>query len=84
MVVASERPVIQTVFNPLGLCKKWARKCLIIKKKWYDFYERNFASTVKKKACSFERIYIFQEVAMPKFTRKKKLWELILPAVLNL
>jgi hypothetical protein len=66
VVVASERPVIQTVFNvPFEKVEIEPGNALIIKRN--DFYEGNFASTVKKHVLS--NVFISLEEAMPKYTK---------------
>jgi amidophosphoribosyltransferase len=56
VVVASERPVIQTVFNVPRKVQEIEPGNDALIKEWNDFYEGNFASQLK--ACSFERIFL--------------------------
>ena len=60
VVVASERPVIQTVFNVANISdvKELERgHALIIKKNGVTSVKRGKQCSREKKSCSFERIY---------------------------
>ena len=84
VVVASERPVIQTVFN-LDFEKIQELQpghALIIKKNGKVTEEEIITPTVKK-ACSFERIYFSRGSDAEIYQERKNLGKLILPAVLN-
>jgi amidophosphoribosyltransferase len=84
VVVASERPVIQTVFN-VDFEKVQELKpgfALIIKKNGKVTEEQILTPTVKK-ACSFERIYFSRGSDAEIYQERKKLGKLILPAVLD-
>jgi len=83
-VVASERPVIQTVFNvPIEKVKELQPgNALIIKKNGTVTEEEIITPTVKK-ACSFERIYFSRGSDADIYTERKQLGKLILPAVLD-
>jgi len=81
VVVASERPVIQTVFN-VGFEKVQPGNALIIKKNGKVTEENIIAPTIKK-ACSFERIYFSRGSDAEIYQERKKLGNLILPAVLE-
>jgi amidophosphoribosyltransferase len=84
VVVASERPVIQTVFN-VGFEKVQELQpgnALIIKKNGNVTEENILAPTIKK-ACSFERIYFSRGSDAEIYQERKNLGKLILPAVLN-
>jgi len=58
VVIASERPVIQTSFNVnINSIKEIGRGNALIIKKSGQVYEKNIQSQKERKACSFERIY---------------------------
>jgi amidophosphoribosyltransferase len=84
VVVASERPVIQTVFNVnINDVKELERgHALIIK--------RNGAITIEevreqlpKKSCSFERIYFSRGSDADIYTERKNLGKLVFPQILE-
>lgn len=83
-VVASERPVIQTVFNvPFEKVQELdPGHALIIKKNGTVTKEEIIVPTVKK-ACSFERIYFSRGSDAEIYQERKDLGKLILPAVLD-
>ncbi len=84
VVVASERPVIQTVFNVAfdKVQELQPGNALIIKKNGKVTEEEIIAPTVKK-ACSFERIYFSRGSDAEIYQERKNLGKLILPAVLE-
>lgn len=84
VVVASERPVIQTVFNvPFEKVQEIEPgNALIIKKNGTVTMEEILVPTVKK-ACSFERIYFSRGSDAEIYQERKNLGRLILPAVLE-
>ncbi len=84
VVVASERPVIQTVFNvPFEKVQELQPgNALIIKKNGTVTKEEIIVPTVKK-ACSFERIYFSRGSDAEIYQERKNLGKLILPAVLE-
>ncbi|MBD0723814.1 amidophosphoribosyltransferase [Flavobacterium sp. L1I52] len=84
VVVASERPVIQTVFNvPFDEVKEIdPGSALIIKKNGAVSMKEILTPTVKK-ACSFERIYFSRGSDAEIYQERKDLGKLILPAVLK-
>ena len=84
VVVASERPVIQTVFNvPFEKVQELQPgNALIIKKNGKVTEEEILTPTVKK-ACSFERIYFSRGSDAEIYQERKNLGKLILPAVLE-
>lgn len=84
VVVASERPVIQTVFNLdfEKIKELQPGNALIIKKNGQVTEEEIIVPTVKK-ACSFERIYFSRGSDAEIYQERKDLGKLILPAVLN-
>ena len=58
VVIASERPVIQTSFNVnINSIKEIGRGNALIIKKSGQIYEKNIQPQKERKACSFERIY---------------------------
>ena len=58
VVIASERPVIQTSFNvKINSIKEIGRGNALIIKKSGQVYEKNIQPQKERKACSFERIY---------------------------
>lgn len=83
-VVASERPVIQTVFNvPFDKVQELdPGHALIIKKNGTVTKEEILTPTVKK-SCSFERIYFSRGSDAEIYQERKNLGKLILPAVLE-
>ena len=84
VVVASERPVIQTVFNvPFEKVQELQPgHALIIKKNGLITEEEIIPPTIKK-ACSFERIYFSRGSDAEIYQERKELGKLILPAVLD-
>ena len=84
VVVASERPVIQTVFNvPFEKVQELdPGKALIIKKNG-SFSLEQILEPLEKKACSFERIYFSRGSDAEIYRERKMLGKLILPAVLD-
>jgi amidophosphoribosyltransferase len=84
VVVASERPVIQTVFNvPFESVQEIEPgNALIIKKNGTISLSQILAPTVKK-ACSFERIYFSRGSDAEIYQERKNLGKLILPSVLK-
>ena len=84
VVVASERPVIQTVFNVDfdKVQELQPGNALIIKKNGTISEEEIITPTVKK-ACSFERIYFSRGSDAEIYQERKLLGKLILPAVLD-
>ena len=84
VVVASERPVIQTVFNvPFEKVRELQPgHALIIKKKGHISEEEIIEPTIKK-ACSFERIYFSRGSDAEIYKERKELGRLIFPSVLK-
>ncbi|WP_395057781.1 amidophosphoribosyltransferase [Flavobacterium sp.] len=84
VVVASERPVIQTVFNVdfEKVQELQPGNALIIKKNGKVSEEEIITPTIKK-ACSFERIYFSRGSDAEIYQERKNLGKLILPAVLE-
>lgn len=84
VVLASERPVIQTVFNvPFDEVKELAPGCAaIIKKNGTMTIQRVLEPTVEK-ACSFERIYFSRGSDAEIYQERKNLGKYVLPQVLE-
>lgn len=83
-IVASERPVIQTVFNVAfdDVKELDPGHAIIIKKDGTVSVKEIIPPTVKK-ACSFERIYFSRGSDAEIYEERKKLGHLILPDVLK-
>lgn len=84
VVVASERAVIQTVFN-VGFDKVQEIKPghAIIVKKDGTVLDEQIREALPLKACSFERIYFSRGSDAEIYQERKNLGKLILPAVLD-
>jgi amidophosphoribosyltransferase len=83
-VVASERPVIQTVFNvPFDKVQELTPGNALIIKKNGTITEEEIITPTIKKACSFERIYFSRGSDAEIYQERKELGKLILPAVLE-
>ena len=84
VVVASERPVIQTVFNTdFDEIKEInPGDCLIIKKSGKVF-TKNVIKSNSKKSCSFERIYFSRGSDKEIYNERKKLGKLVFPQILD-
>lgn len=84
VVVASERPVIQTVFNVAYDAVKELDPghALIIKKKGSVHLEEILEPT-ERKACSFERIYFSRGSDMEIYQERKMLGKLVFPQILK-
>ncbi|MGX7667702.1 amidophosphoribosyltransferase [Flavobacterium pedocola] len=84
VVVASERPVIQTVFNvPLESIKEITPGHAIIVKKDGRVIDEQIREALPLKACSFERIYFSRGSDAEIYQERKDLGKLIMPAVLE-
>ena len=84
VVVASERPVIQTVFNvDFDKVQELQPGNALIVKKNGTVSEQNIITPTIKKACSFERIYFSRGSDAEIYQERKNLGKLILPAVLD-
>lgn len=84
VVVASERPVIQTAFNvPYEEIKELEPgQAMIIKKDASVSFEQ-VLEPLEKRACSFERIYFSRGNDAEIYQERKDLGKLIFPAVLE-
>ena len=84
VVVASERPVIQTVFNvPFDAVKELEPGHAIIIKKNGTVSRASILEQLPKKSCSFERIYFSRGSDAEIYQERKELGRRILPAVLE-
>jgi len=84
VVVASERPVIQTVFNvPFDQVVELDPGNAIIVKKNGDTSVKEIIEPLERKACSFERIYFSRGSDAEIYEERKKLGKLIMPQVLE-
>lgn len=84
VVVASERPVIQTVFNvPFKEVKELPPGHAIITKKSGTTKIQKILPALVRKACSFERIYFSRGSDAEIYTERKKLGSLLMPKVLE-
>jgi len=83
-VVASERPVIQTALN---LRHEQVHELdpghAVIIKKNGDFSVQQVLEPKEKKSCSFERIYFSRGSDIDIYNERKKLGELLVPAILK-
>lgn len=83
-VVASERPVIQTVFNvPFEKVQELEPGHAIIMKKSGKISVEEIIPALPKKACSFERIYFSRGSDAEIYEERKELGRLVLPQVLK-
>ena len=84
VVVASERPVIQTVFN-VGIddVKELEHGNALIIRKNGDVAIEEIREQLPKKACSFERIYFSRGSDADIYTERKKLGKLVFPQILK-
>ncbi len=84
VVVASERPVIQTALNVKieKIHEIEPGHALVIKKDG-EIINRQFINPLPKKACSFERIYFSRGTDKDIYKERKALGELLTPSVLK-
>ncbi|MFY8112438.1 MAG: amidophosphoribosyltransferase [Flavobacterium sp.] len=84
VVVASERPVIQTVFNvSFDEVHEIDPGAALIIKKNGTVSMQEILPAITKKACSFERIYFSRGSDAEIYKERKMLGKLVLPAVLE-
>jgi amidophosphoribosyltransferase len=84
VVVASERPVIQTVFNvAFEKVQELDPGSAIIIKKNGNVSIQEVRTPLTKKACSFERIYFSRGSDAEIYKERKELGKLIFPSVLK-
>ncbi len=84
VVVASERPVIQTVFNvPIEAVKELDRGAALIIKKSGATSIQPILEQRANKACSFERIYFSRGSDASIYKERKELGKLVFPDILK-
>jgi amidophosphoribosyltransferase len=84
VVVASERPVIQTVFNvPFETVHELEPGHAIITKKSGEMSIKKILPALERKACSFERIYFSRGSDAEIYQERKELGRLLMPKVLE-
>ncbi len=84
VVVASERPVIQTVFNvDFDDVKELQPGHAIITKKSGEVSIQEILEPLERKACSFERIYFSRGSDAEIYQERKELGKLLMPRVLE-
>lgn len=84
LVVASERPAIQTVFNaPFDTIKEITPGHAFIIKKNGQHGEQEILPQLEKKACSFERIYFSRGRDAEIYSERRKLGSQLCPSVLQ-
>jgi amidophosphoribosyltransferase len=84
LVVASERPVIQTVFNaPFEKVQEVKPGHAIIIKKDGTLSHEEIVAPLEKKACSFERIYFSRGNDAQIYNERQALGRYLVPAVLR-
>jgi len=84
VVIASERPVIQTVFNvEFDKVKELDPGKSIIIKKSGNFSVEDVLPAIEKKSCSFERIYFSRGSDAEIYKERKELGKLLFPKILE-
>ncbi|MDO4727808.1 MAG: amidophosphoribosyltransferase [Bacteroidota bacterium] len=84
VVVASERPVIQTAFNiPFDTIKEITPGNALIIRKNGHIYQEEINPRLPLKACSFERIYFSRGSDAKIYQERKNLGKLIFPEILK-
>lgn len=84
VVVTSERPVIQTTFNvPYESIHEVQPGHALIIKKDGTVSEKQFRKPLEKRSCSFERIYFSRGTDKEIYSERKKLGQLLAPAILK-
>jgi amidophosphoribosyltransferase len=84
VVVASERPVIRTVFNtPEGSITEIKPGYGLVIKKSGKIITEPVVRAVKRKSCSFERIYFSRGSDHEIYNERKKLGRLVFPQILK-
>jgi len=84
VVVASERPVIQTCFNTkIDQIKEIQPGHALIIKKDGTYSEKEIVQGVEKKACTFERIYFSRGSDKDIYQERKNLGKYLCPAILK-
>ena len=84
VVVASERPVIQTVFNVAfeDVVELDPGKAIIVKKSGETKIQQ-ILTPLEKKSCSFERIYFSRGSDQEIYAERKKLGRLLFPQIMK-
>ena len=84
IVVASERPVIQTVFNvPFERVQEIEPGHALLMKKDGSMSTSEILAPLERKSCSFERIYFSRGSDAEIYQERKELGRLIMPKVLE-
>jgi amidophosphoribosyltransferase len=84
IVVASERPAIQTAFNvPLESITEVSPGHALIIKKDGSYTETMFREPQERTSCSFERIYFSRGSDTDIYRERKKLGKLLIPDILE-
>jgi amidophosphoribosyltransferase len=84
VVIASERPAIQTVFNvPFEEISEIEPGHAVIIKKNGTVSEEEIRSPLERKSCSFERIYFSRGSDAEIYQERKELGRLVMPKVLD-
>jgi len=84
VVVASERPAIQTVFNvPFEEVKELDPGHALIVKKDGRFSVDEIQTPLERKSCSFERIYFSRGSDAEIYQERKELGRLLMPRILS-
>ena len=84
VVVASERPVIQTVFNvDIDKVQELERGHALIIKKDGNIDVKSVLDQKEKKSCSFERIYFSRGSDASIYEERKNLGKLVFPEILK-
>lgn len=84
VVVASERPVIQTVFNvPINKVKELERGHALIIKRDGEIKINKIKDQLPKKSCSFERIYFSRGGDADIYKERKNLGKFVFPQILQ-
>ncbi len=84
VVVASERPVIQTAFGvPMSKIEEVERGGALIIRKEGRVYQEQIMKPKRRKSCSFERIYFSRGNDIDIYKERKKLGKKLSPRILN-
>jgi amidophosphoribosyltransferase len=84
VVAASERPVIQTTFNLREeQIKELSPGSALLVKKNGQFHIAQINEPIEKKPCSFERIYFSRGTDKDIYNERKRLGQLLTPAILK-
>ena len=84
VVVASERPVIQTAFGvPITKIEEVGRGRALIIRKEGEVYQEQIVKPKRRKSCSFERIYFSRGNDIDIYKERKKLGKKLSPRILS-